>query len=438
FKAVVTEVDQDLNIHFRIVTTDGSPQPISIINQTITQALRERECLTPFTGHYEVGRACTAYFDFDQTWNRAEIQGVVRDETTNCGVLTVRFVDYGNVDQLFTEKLSSDVFNIEIPKLGLYGQLHNCKLFDESLRGKLMSEMNAILVDKTLKFRWENYMIRKFPMKISIYLPNDEDLKQVLLNKDLIVEDNTELDDLPSSIQHVLEVVKRSPYEANHLSFSLNVYYPVVVSYPTIYNYIYLQAVHINDPIHQEECMINEQNEKFLSSIERMRADVRSFKWVGENLNKGEAVCAKFSDDCWYRGLILKVNRVNRTADVLYVDYGNTDTVSFVDLKELPPYHVKIPPIHTFLAKLYNIRPANKKYWSDNHARMIGQALEELDNPLVAIFKKTEAPFEVDLYEASENDPRVPIRHALQKLVDRGYLEFIEPANVSSFLSYEK
>ncbi|RWS05053.1 RING finger protein 17-like isoform X1 [Dinothrombium tinctorium] len=155
FKAVVTEVDQDLNIHFRIVTTDGSPQPISIINQTITQALRERECLTPFTGHYEVGRACTAYFDFDQTWNRAEIQGVVRDETTNCGVLTVRFVDYGNVDQLFTEKLSSDVFNIEIPKLGLYGQLHNCKLFDESLRGKLMSEMNAILVDKTLKFRWE-------------------------------------------------------------------------------------------------------------------------------------------------------------------------------------------------------------------------------------------------------------------------------------------
>ncbi|RWS10362.1 tudor domain-containing protein 1-like protein [Dinothrombium tinctorium] len=274
-------------------------------------------------------------------------------------------------------------------------------------------------------------MIRKFPMKISIYLPNDEDLKQVLLKKALIVEDNTELDDLPSSIQRVLEAVKRSPYEANHLSFSLNVYYPVVVSYPTIYNYIYLQAVHINNPLHKEEIMINEQNKKFLSFIEKMHSEVNSFKWIKENLHKGDPVCAKFSDDCWYRGLILKVNRVELTAEVLYVDYGNTEIVSFANLKELPPDYIHFPPIHTFFARLYNIRPTNGRPWSDDHSQLIFQALSEM-KPLVAIFKKFEPIFEVDLYEASENDNHVPKRHALQTLVDKGCLEFIEPVHVSS------
>ena len=43
---------------------------------------------------------------------------------------------------------------------------------------------------------------------------------------------------------------------------------------------------------------------------------------------------APFEDDQWYRAIIKSINR-DRTAEILYIDYGNTSLVNMDSLKEI-------------------------------------------------------------------------------------------------------
>jgi len=39
--------------------------------------------------------------------------------------------------------------------------------------------------------------------------------------------------------------------------------------------------------------------------------------------------CAQFSDECWYRGLVIDIDYEERKSQIFFVDYGNTDIVPF-------------------------------------------------------------------------------------------------------------
>ncbi|KAL7747929.1 hypothetical protein RI367_006676 [Sorochytrium milnesiophthora] len=60
---------------------------------------------------------------------------------------------------------------------------------------------------------------------------------------------------------------------------------------------------------------------------------------------KNGAVCAaRFSEDGqWYRAKIRKINAADKTADVIYTDYGNSEVVSLSALKALPATFTKLP-----------------------------------------------------------------------------------------------
>ncbi|CCX05601.1 hypothetical protein FPQ18DRAFT_144912 [Pyronema domesticum] len=52
----------------------------------------------------------------------------------------------------------------------------------------------------------------------------------------------------------------------------------------------------------------------------------------------GMLVAAKFSDGSFYRAKIKHCDRVEKEAEVLYIDYGNTERVSWTDLRPLAPH----------------------------------------------------------------------------------------------------
>ena len=52
----------------------------------------------------------------------------------------------------------------------------------------------------------------------------------------------------------------------------------------------------------------------------------------------GDLVSARFSlDNEWYRARIRRNDRENKKADVLFIDYGNSETLPWNELRPLPP-----------------------------------------------------------------------------------------------------
>lgn len=57
-----------------------------------------------------------------------------------------------------------------------------------------------------------------------------------------------------------------------------------------------------------------------------------------KEINAGDVLCAKYpSDEQWYRATILSVDKVAKKCVVRYLDYGNTETVTFRQLIEVNP-----------------------------------------------------------------------------------------------------
>lgn len=146
---------KEFSIAFRLFEDNNSQQPIDVINLQITRTLSEKGELPQFSGNYRKGEACTCYFDFDKTWNRAEIIGVSSDEDDTEFKVLVRFVDYDNYEKVLIEKLSSHIFGEEIPKLALSCQLINIRPNSEESRVEINNLIYRRVLDHKCRFYWE-------------------------------------------------------------------------------------------------------------------------------------------------------------------------------------------------------------------------------------------------------------------------------------------
>lgn len=149
------EVCKDYYISFREYHENFPTQPLQVIEQSIIDAMREKGELDPYVGDFTKGNACTAYFEFDKTWNRAEIVGVTKANEEMHSKLMVRFVDYGNHESILVDKLSSQVFKMNIPKLAIRCRIINIKPRNEAADKDIRNIIYTRVVDKKCKFFWE-------------------------------------------------------------------------------------------------------------------------------------------------------------------------------------------------------------------------------------------------------------------------------------------
>lgn len=156
FMVRITHVDDDFKVWWRVIE-EGTIAPIKVINKRINQVLRERDQLTPLIGEAFVGRAITAYFSYDRSWNRAEILS----EEDDGRKLVVQFVDYGNINTISRDQASSDVFHLEIPKLSMCGYLTQLspKSVTLQIKESIVDELYKLLVDKECLVFWEVSLI---------------------------------------------------------------------------------------------------------------------------------------------------------------------------------------------------------------------------------------------------------------------------------------
>lgn len=82
----------------------------------------------------------------------------------------------------------------------------------------------------------------------------------------------------------------------------------------------------------------NKVVQKFCNDIEEARKAGDKKKDRPKEVKVGDVLCAKYpADRQWYRAAVLNVNQEAKTCSVMYIDYGNTETVSFRHLIEVDP-----------------------------------------------------------------------------------------------------
>ena len=322
-------ISHEYHISFRYIWEGISQQPNQMIENQISQTLNEKGELAPFTGPYTTGAACTAYFDFDKTWNRAEIEGITRMPDSQQNQMIVRFVDYGNQQNTLVDRLSSEVFGRETPKQALKCQLINIKAKSQEADTLIRNAIYTKVLDHKCRYFWENYP--NLPMKATVEIEDPKNKKafkpliQYLEEENLLadkIDDNDTIEDI-LNINSMIE----ETYGLFPIVFRPERFYRVMLSHSVGNTFVYLQSLQVLSPIGKES-IINVEHNSFLDMLERMRSRVDLFPLI-KSFREGFQCVAKYDDNCWYRGIILSADGNANTAQIYFVDHGNIDPVSF-------------------------------------------------------------------------------------------------------------
>ena len=315
FEGQVTNIDESFNICFRL--TENNPITIAINRDISSQMVNGS--LSPFNPPHDKGRACTARFSQDKTWNRAKFL-----DFCSGNIVKVYFVDYGNTDQLFLENLSQKVFAPDTPELAIKSQLHGVKASDEKVREVLYQQMYDMMVDKICSFTWENFP--NVPMKVSVIdKQTGLDIKRELMQKNLLTE-TVDANDISPNVVTALSVLPRSSYSDllfDQLSKDNNCIIPVCFSSKFGHDLIYLQLRGIDNPVDEQNVYLKACTDRYLIMSDLIQDFSRGVQPIGKAL-VGDSCLAPFDDGRYYRGLIIKED-VGFDEDVLvyFVDYGN-------------------------------------------------------------------------------------------------------------------
>ncbi|RBQ83137.1 hypothetical protein VDGD_02629 [Verticillium dahliae] len=73
-----------------------------------------------------------------------------------------------------------------------------------------------------------------------------------------------------------------------------------------------------------------------MNEFKKFHIDSKNAKPLGDAPKTGEFVAAKYSvDGQWYRGRVRSNDRANKVAEVLFIDYGNSEKIAWKDLRPL-------------------------------------------------------------------------------------------------------
>ncbi|KAG8199539.1 hypothetical protein JTE90_009380 [Oedothorax gibbosus] len=96
-------------------------------------------------------------------------------------------------------------------------------------------------------------------------------------------------------------------------------------------------------------------SQKIIESLGVELNNAMSFENLSTIPKEGDIICAKSgTDNTWYRGSIKNVSTDQNNCQVYFIDYGNSETVAFADLRMLPSKLCTIP-ILAVPVKLVNI-----------------------------------------------------------------------------------
>lgn len=249
------------------------------------------------------GDTVVAKFSKDEAWYRAYVENIQDSNTT------VRFVDYGNTDKVSKSELFKVAENfLQFPAQALRCNLSGVKPLQSGWSADTKDIMQS-LVPEAVKVKFES----KNPdgTWVVSLSAGDVDVAEELIQAAVARRE-------VSSTSTASEVTSQFPQQTPLQEGSTH---QVFVS-------------HVNSPA-SFYCQLVQNSDKLDTLLGEIEEQAEMFDPVN-SLSEGMACMAKYSaDEAWYRSVIARVS--GNTADVLFVDYGNSESTSKDDICNIPP-----------------------------------------------------------------------------------------------------
>ena len=286
-----------------------------------------------------VGYPCCAKFYEDDAWYRGIITNVSSIAT---GQIEVRFVDYGNTQntELSDVKDLKDEF-LKEPCQAMYFAIAGV---DPASKDGLWAEEAKALFEKLIKFKHVVGLVTsvendgRHRVKLMDTTSDlDMELNQILIAANYGVKSG----DPPASLTTTVPATAFKPSEPAPRAAP-----PPVFAKENVQVGIE-EKVLVTNIITPGKfyCQLFRNGPK----LENLMMEVgRHYSKLGANEelllspSPGDPCCAQFSEDgCWYRAVVLST--ASKGVTVLYIDYGNSETVPSSKIKKLIPKFSELP-----------------------------------------------------------------------------------------------
>ena len=324
-----------------------------------------------------VGSVCVAQFSEDQNWYRGTIVELSGTQAT------VRFLDYGNTDNVKTVELK-DVADkyVNIPGFAI-----ECSL---KVSGEISTEASA---------KFEELMMAEEANITAEFI----DPKLLPVPTKVLVNGN----DMISALGLTVDTTQPT-YPTPLISSGVKVkVIPTTIQSPSS---IYVQIA-----------ATEEESQKVVDAVNDFYTSLGKEELVLVDPAENLPCVAQFTEDeAWYRAIIADIT--DNQATVIFIDYGNTDTVRLDSLKEVIGDFLKIPPF-AIKCKLRSVNEPSSGWPNEVCSGMESSLLEE-EVLVAAEFHTTNIPVEADLF--------INTRNLLDMLNLEKYTETVESDQLES------
>ena len=251
-----------------------------------------------------IGMLCCGQFTEDDKWYRGKITGIKKG-----GLVEVHFVDYGNYELLPLSRVKK----LQADFLSLPPQAVKCALAK-------IDPLNQKLVSDDVMNRFEELTLDKELVMMADKYDENNGLYEVVL---LDTSEGKNLD-IGKDLQTIMgPSTKREPAHVKGVQIQPGTTERVFVSSATSAAKFSCQLLKMADGLDE---LMNQMYECYEELSEQQEQMLKP--------SVGEFCAAKFTlDDGWYRAKVLEVQGSN--VSVLYIDYGNSETLSLSRLKAL-------------------------------------------------------------------------------------------------------
>lgn len=320
------------------------------------------------------GTKCCAQSLTDNCWYRGLVVSV------NSSLYTVYFVDYGNtetsvpISRLFPAISKYFEMPYQAIQCKLANFIPNNEVWSEDIvramtENILNQELPALFYGELPDCNTTTTTVHDIPCYLATLYWEESDDTYTVSDELVAMAMGTYPKETPEEIMSVPKpkssqgftapTATSTPNEYSYLTMDMGQEYKLYVSYAESPDIVWGQLS--DHTLELDTLVVQLQEQVSFNGFTHILEDSN----LSAPLSPGQPCCVSYSgDDNWCRGQIEEVDGETLTARVLYVDFGNTDTIAISDLYSLPSQFFNIP-VQAISFSLYGIRPATNSYeWS--------------------------------------------------------------------------
>uniref|UniRef100_A0A8C5KK42 Tudor domain-containing protein 1 n=1 Tax=Jaculus jaculus TaxID=51337 RepID=A0A8C5KK42_JACJA len=316
------------------VIKEDAMMKLNDLNKSLTECCQQK---LPNGFKAEIGRPCCAFFAGDRNWYRALVKEILPN-----GNVRVQFVDYGNIEEVTTDKLQmiSSMF-LKLPFQGIQCWLVDIQPIDKHWTTEAIERFQTCVVGIKLQARVVEITEKGLGIELTdLSTPYPKIISDVLISEHLALKSGSPQKDLPNSRpvnickQSETQELQAIPVAKQWKTVELPVNKTVQASVLEIIKPTLFYAILSEMPENQDKrCLLTA---KLIEYCSAQKVDMSYRPRIGD------ACCAKYtSDDFWYRAIVLGTS--DSDVRVLYADYGNIETLPLSRVQPITASHLELP-----------------------------------------------------------------------------------------------